>query len=52
VESRSSSGAHRRQLKSRVPGVWRVDELKVAENIRQGGVYCVCIKYYKRVRLR
>jgi hypothetical protein len=25
--------------------VWCFDELKVAENIRQGGVYCICVEY-------
>jgi hypothetical protein len=27
------------------------DELKVAENIRQGGVCCGCVEYYVRVGL-
>jgi hypothetical protein len=31
--------------------VWCLDELKVVENIHQGGICCVCVKYYVRVRL-
>ncbi len=26
--------------------VRRLDEFKVAENIRQGGVCCICVEYY------
>jgi hypothetical protein len=32
--------------------VWCFDEFKVADNIRQGGVCCDCVKYCVRVGLR
>jgi hypothetical protein len=52
VEARNSSGAHGRQLESRYMEVRCLDEFKVTDNIRQGGICCVCVKYCVRVGLR
>jgi hypothetical protein len=45
MESWSSSGAHGDNSSLVYMEVRRLDKFKVAENIRQGGVCCVCVEY-------
>ena len=52
MESGSSSGAHGRHPSLEYMEVRRIDEFKVAENIRQGGVCCVLCRIFVQVWLR